>query len=102
MADGAVELIGLGGEHAAIDACMALRREHRRDLVQAETGRASHRDEREALEHAGVEYAPQPVTADGGNQPLLLVEAQGRGRQAGASGDFSDVDFGHGLDFKST
>jgi hypothetical protein len=44
LADRAVELVRLGREHLAVDARLALGREHARDLVEREAGGAPQRD----------------------------------------------------------
>ncbi len=85
------DLIGLVLQHLALDVGPLVGREHLRDLVQRKTGRLAQRDQRQQLQHARVEGAAQALTADRGDQPLLFVIAQRRGRQARASGDFCNV-----------
>jgi hypothetical protein len=71
LTDRQVELVRLDGEHSPVGSPAA---EHARDLVQRESGSPSHSDEREALDHAGVEETLQPSPADRRDQPLFLVE----------------------------
>jgi len=84
LADRSVELGRPGLEHLPVDARTPIRREHARDLVEREAGRAPERDQREAFQHAGIEDTPQPVPPYRGDQVLLLIEAQGRGGHARA------------------
>jgi len=55
LANRPVQFFGLCGEHLSVDPRPAIRREHARDLIEAEAGRASERDEREAVQNTGVE-----------------------------------------------
>ena len=102
LADRPVQLVRLGREHLPVDARPPVRREHERDLVEREAGGAAQRDQRQPLQHAGIEQAAQAAPADRGDQPLLLVEPQRRGGNAGALRDFGDVQVLHALDLKST
>jgi hypothetical protein len=96
------ELIRLGREHLAVDARLPLGREHARDLVEREAGGAPQRDQRQPLQHAGIEQAAQPAPAGGGDQPLFVIEAQRRCRNAGLLRHLGDVQMSHPLDLKST
>jgi len=99
--DGPVDFVRLCGKHLPVETRPAGRREHRTYLVEREARRSRKGDERQLLEHARREAAPQTVAADRGDQPFLLVEAQ-RGRcHAGALRDLRNI---HGctLDFKWT
>ncbi len=73
LADGAVQLGALVQQHPPIDARLPVGREHRRDLVQRKTGGPAQRDQREPVQDAGVEHAPQPVPTDGADQAFFLV-----------------------------
>jgi hypothetical protein len=70
--DRRVQLVGLGRELAAVDRGLALRREHRADLVEREAGRLAERDQRQLVEHAGLEGAAQALAAHRGDEPLLV------------------------------
>ena len=61
------------------------------DLLQRETGRLAERDQSEPLEDGRLVDAAQAVAARRGDQALLLIEPQRRGRDAGAAGDRGDV-----------
>jgi lactam utilization protein B len=89
--DRRVQLVGLGRERAAVDRRLALRREHRADLVEREAGRLAERDQRQLVQHAGLEAAAQALSAHRRDQPLALVEAQRRRRHARAPGHFGNV-----------
>ena len=82
---------------------LPVRREHERDLVEREAGGAPKRDQRQPLQHAGIEQTAQTPPADGGDQPFLLIEAQRRGGNAGALRHLRYVQMSPSpLDLKST
>ena len=95
LADGTVQFAGPVDQLAAVDAYLAIGCEHPCDLVQREARRAPQRDERQPLQHGLVEHASLATPADGGDQPLVLVEAQRGGRHAGALRHFADVELPH-------
>jgi hypothetical protein len=92
LADARVELVGLGRELRAIDPGMAVGTEHGADLVEGEAGGAPEADEREPLEHVGGEETEEPAPPDGRDEPLFLVEAQGRRGDAGRARDLANVE----------
>jgi len=102
LADRPVQLLRLGREHLPVDAQPPVRREHERDLLEREASGPPQRDQRQPLQHAGLEQTAQPPPADGGDQPLLLIEPQRRGRNAGPLRHLRDVQISHPLDLKST
>jgi len=91
-----IELFGLVREPLAIDAQPPVGREHRRDLLERKARRPAERNERQPLDHARRKHAAQAAPADRVDQPLLLVEPQGRGRQAALLCDLRDVQVSHG------
>ena len=101
LADPSVELVGFRSEQFSIDARRSMRREHARDLIEREAGGAPEGDEREALDHAGVEEASQAAPARRRDEPLRLVEPQRGGRNARAPRHLGDVQIPHSLDLKS-
>jgi len=102
FADRLVYFFRLVREHLSIDARPAIGREHERDLVERETGLSPHRDQRQPLQHAGIEQTAQPSPADRCDQALFLIKSQRRGRHAGALRHLGDVQVSHPLDLKLT
>ena len=102
FADRPVQLVRLGREHLPVDARPPVRREHERDLIERKAGGAPQRDQRQPLQHAGIEQTAQATPADRGDQPLFLIEPQRRGRNAGPLRHLRDVQDLSPLDLKST
>ena len=100
-AHGGVELIGLGRQRLAIDHRCSAAPEHRGDLVEGKTRGLPQADQRQPVQHAGVEDAPQPPPPAGFDQSALFVEAQRRGGYTAAPGHLGDV-HADPLDLKST
>jgi hypothetical protein len=94
-ADGVVQLLRFSDEHLPIDARLAIGRKHAGDLLQREAGGAPEPNQRQALQHDGIEDAAQAPPADRGDEPALLIIPQGRRGEAGAKGYFADVDVFH-------
>ena len=76
-ADRAVQLVGPGREHPAVDLRPAMG-EDLRDFVEREARGATEGDQRQPLQHSGIEHAPQSLPPDRGDEPLGLVVAQRR------------------------
>ncbi len=93
--DGSVQLLGFGGQSLAIDANSTVGGEHLRDLVESEPRQLAEGDQRQTLEHAGVEEPSQASAPRGGDESLLLIEPKRRGGYAGTPGHFRDVEMLH-------
>ncbi len=89
--DSFVQFIGLGCKHLPVNAEPPVRRKHERNLIQRESGGAPHGNQGKPLHHTGMKHTAQTPPADGGDQPLVFVKSQCRGRQAGALGHFVNV-----------
>jgi hypothetical protein len=99
--DPQVEFIGLGAQLRSVDHQPASRNEHGGDLVQREPGRLAQGDQRQPLQDRRLEQPAGAAPADGFDQSLVLVEADGGGPDAGTAGDFGDIEK-NGLDLKLT
>jgi hypothetical protein len=77
FADGPVQFLRLGQEHLPVDAGPPVWREHERDLIEREAGGAPHRDQRQPLQHTGIEHTMQTVPAS--RQTLLSISDNFRG-----------------------
>jgi len=99
-ADRRVERFRPRRERGAVDPGASVRPEHAGDLLQRESRRAAERDEREAIEDAGVEQAPEAPSPDRADQALFVVVAQRGRRDAGPAGNLRGVEYGQGLDLK--
>lgn len=102
LADRPVELRRLGREHRSVDARLAVRREHSGDLIEREAGLAPEHDQREPIEHGGIEEPAQAAPANRGDQALLLIEPQRRGRDTRPAHHLRNIKIGHALDLKPT
>lgn len=102
LANGAIEVVGLGDEQLAIDVGLTVARQHARDFVQRETGGAAERDEGETIEHLDREEPSQATPTVRANEPLIFVESQRGGRKPRAPPDLADIQMLHVLDLKWT
>jgi len=93
-ADRAIEFVGLGGKLRTVDARAPVGCEHGADLIEREPGRPAKRDQRQMLQHGGVEQPAQSPPARGRDQPPVFVVSQRRGRQPRAPGHFGNVETG--------
>ncbi len=100
--DRPVEILRLGREHLPVDTRSTVRREHAGDLLEGEPGLAPERDQREPVEHCGTKKAALAAPADRGDQPLLLVKPQRRGRDSRPAHHLRDIEICHPLDLKPT
>lgn len=75
LADRAVQCGSLGRQHLPVDVRPPVRRKHRRDLNERESGGAAKRDQRQPLQHVGIEQPAQAPPANGSDHPLLLIES---------------------------
>ncbi len=91
LADALVQLVGLDRQLATVDARLAVRREHVRDLVERETGVAPEGDQRKALQDRGVELTPLALAAGRFDQAPCFVVADRAGRDARGPAHFADV-----------
>src|SRR5690606_41037444 len=64
LADRSVQLLGLRRELPPIDTGPSVRSEHEPDVLQREAGRAPERNQREPLQHSGIELTAQSPPAD--------------------------------------
>ncbi len=90
-----VQFVRLGREHLPVDTRPPIRREHERNFVKREPGGSPKRDERQLFQHTGIEQTTQTPPADRFDQSLLFIEAQRRGRNAGALCYFRYVKVSH-------
>lgn len=74
--EGLIQFVSLGGELDPVEAGPAIFAEHAADLLERETGGLRQRDQRQPFEHARIEQPFEPVSADRGDQPLLLIKAE--------------------------
>ncbi|MCY1452106.1 hypothetical protein D9M71_690080 [compost metagenome] len=102
LADGRIQLVGLGREHLPIDARRAVRGEHQRDLFERQARGTPQADQRQPLQHLLAEQAAKSPPADRDDQALLLVVAQRRGGDAGTLHHLGNIQLSHPLDLKST
>ena len=86
-----VGFLGLRRQQPSVYPRPTVRREHECDLVEGEPGAAPKRDQREPLEHAGIEDPAKAAPSDRGYQPLLLVEPQRRSGDPGAPRDLCNI-----------
>jgi len=100
LADGGIELVSLGGEHLPVDARIAIRREHVRNLCERKAGGAAERDHRQPLHDARIEQTTKAAPADRADQPLFFVEAQCRRGKAGLPRHFGNIQVSHPIDLK--
>lgn len=75
FADGPVQLIRFCSKHLPVDTRPPVWSEHLRDLIEREACGTSQGNQREALQHTGIEQTVQPSPSDRGDQALLLMEA---------------------------
>jgi hypothetical protein len=89
--DRRVEIVGLLREELAIDLRAAVGTEHARDLVEGQSRRGAHRDEREAFDDLRPEEATETSSSDRSDEPALFVVTKSRRRNAAALRNFADV-----------
>ena len=91
LLDRRVDLVGLRGERTPIDVRASIRAEHERDLLERESRGSAEPDERELLEHVGLEQTVQPSPADRLDEAFLLVETKRRRGDARSPRHLGDV-----------
>ena len=77
--DGGVNVIGLGQQQLPVNVWAAAGCQHGLNLVQRLPGRLVQGNRCQMVQHARDKPAPHPGESHPGNQPLLLVIAQGGG-----------------------
>jgi hypothetical protein len=96
-----VQLVRLCRKHGAIDPRGTAGGKHAGDLAEREAGGSTKGDQCQAFKDFGVEKPPEPSSADGGDQALLLIIAKGGSGNAGTARYLRDINVTHPLDLKS-